>query len=658
MDKSKQKSMSLDKGQSAISAFEWLQSSNKIIVFYRALFFFWIQRYPYCRDRSQCSILDPLTPALAPETRTRDCTHHGPPETEGNLNKTLTATMLVLFLSVFSQPVRSITISYSGAGQQIIETVEEEPALEELARQDETGGQGFRKKLGKARKAILKALHYLGYYAGLVQSQTHPDGVDFRLLPGDPVNVSAIHLHARTNEGLRLLTKVFALTKGQIFTHQVYEDAKQQVLKAFLNAGYLKARFIATQADIVDDNRSAEIRIEIDEGLRYRFGPIVIKGGSDYPEDLYQEWITFRPGDYFSHPKLLKLYRSVQKSGFFASVSVDADPLHAEEDRIPIILKVKSYEPYSVKLAGGYATDFGPRGRLSFKRYNIFGTAHSLTSDIQADLRQRIIKGVYWIPLTNPGNRSYKIYATAQTRTLPDDIQKLINLGAGYSDSTDKNAELTADLAFYMENFSREAASRTVNQYLSLQGRKHWAFLDDTTDPSEGFSFEISARGVAEPVVSRFSALRIETNGSLFQSYLNGLFRFQSRLQLGYLFASKDPGALPNSFRFFAGGTRSVRGYGYQNLAPRNAETGKIIGGKAILTSSMEVEIRVYKNFGLLCYADFGGATDKLSAENLGFSVGTGLRWHSPIGPIGASIAFPLRNSTEDFRFVITFGNI
>ncbi len=301
-----------------------------------------------------------------------------------------------------------------------------------------------------------------------MQSQIHPDGVDFRLLPGDPVNVSAIHLGARTNEGLNLLTTVFALTKGQRFTHQVYQDAKQNVLKTLLKAGYLKARFVATQANIVDDNRSAEIQIEIDEGLRYRFGPLVIKGGADYPEDMYQEWITFRPGDYFFHPKLLKLYRSVRKSGFFASVSVDADPVHAEEDRIPIILRVKSYEPYSVKLAGGYATDFGPRGRLSFKRYNVFGMAHSLTSDIQADLRQRIIKGVYRVPLTNPGNRSYKIYATAQTRTLPDDVQKLVNLGAGYNDSTDKNAEFTADLAFYMERFSSESASRTVNQYLSL----------------------------------------------------------------------------------------------------------------------------------------------------------------------------------------------
>ena len=109
---------------------------------------------------------------------------------------------------------------------------------------------------------MLKSVHYHGDYDAFVQNQTHPDGVDVALMPGAPVNVSEIRLHARTNEGLSLLTTVFAFTKGQRFTHQGYDNPKHWVLKTFLNAGYLKGRFVTTQVGIVEYNRSAELRID------------------------------------------------------------------------------------------------------------------------------------------------------------------------------------------------------------------------------------------------------------------------------------------------------------------------------------------------------------------------------------------------------------
>ena len=101
-----------------------------------------------------------------------------------------------------------------------------------------------------------------------------------------------------------------------------------------------------------------------------------------------------------------------------------------------------------------------------------------------------------------------------------------------------------------------------------------------------------------------------------------------------------------------------MRGYGYQVLAPRSPVTGEIVGGKAILTTSIEVEFRLYKKFGWVTYSDFGGATDDLSLDSFGLSVGTGLRWHSPVGPMGLSVAFPLRNTTETFRLVVTIGSL
>ncbi|MGH8548995.1 MAG: autotransporter assembly complex protein TamA [Methylococcales bacterium] len=557
----------------------------------------------------------------------------------------------------FSATAYPIEIIYQGLNDSIVTTLELEPALQDLDKQVSPKSSGFQKKLEAAREAAGKVLRYYGFYNARINTGVADETVAFKVEEGDPLSIGEIHLTARTEEGLNRLKQQFGLKQGQVFRHPDYEQAKTRVLQSFLGDGYLKARFQKSQVKILPGNRIVEIRLELAEGMRYRFGSLVIEGMSDYPDEYYRQWQAFDSGEYFSQTKLLKFYRAVQESGLFENVAIEASPDKSESDQVPVILSVKPYPPYSATAALGYATDFGPRLRLDLKRYNVFGTGHSFTTDIVVDMRQQFLRGNYAIPVTDRANRTYTVFSTLQNRFLPDDEQKLFNLGFGYNANFGRNGEYNSGAAYNFEEFTDQAQNRTTNKYFSVKSHRSWLILDNNIDPSTGFSLDLAGEGIAEPLLSDFSALRLEGNGAAFEAFLDQLIRLRSRLQLGYLFASKEPINLPNSLRFFAGGVRSVRGYRYQHLAPQNPLNGDIVGGKAILTSSIEAEIRIHERFGWVAYSDFGGATDDFSFNSFGLSLGTGLRWHSPVGPMDLSVAFPLRNTTETFRLVVTVGS-
>lgn len=68
------------------------------------------------------------------------------------------------------------------------------------------------------------------------------------------------------------------------------------------------------------------------------------------------------------------------------------------------------------------------------------------------------------------------------------------------------------------------------------------------------------------------------------------------------------------SQRFFAGGDRSVRGYGFQELSPKNSE-GDSIGGEYLTVASIEADYLLYKNFGVATFFDIGNASNKIMTD-------------------------------------------
>ena len=97
---------------------------------------------------------------------------------------------------------------------------------------------------------------------------------------------------------------------------------------------------------------------------------------------------------------------------------------------------------------------------------------------------------------------------------------------------------------------------------------------------------------------------------------------------------------MPASLRFFAGGDRSVRGFGFNDLGPRDAD-GRNIGGKHLLTGSVELEWPIAGRWSMAVFVDGGNAFDSFGDE-LEYSAGLGGRLRTPVGVVRLDFAKPV----------------
>jgi translocation and assembly module TamA len=109
---------------------------------------------------------------------------------------------------------------------------------------------------------------------------------------------------------------------------------------------------------------------------------------------------------------------------------------------------------------------------------------------------------------------------------------------------------------------------------------------------------------------------------------------------------------LPASQRFFAGGDRSVRGFDLNELSPppepipgqptRTLDTS--VGGRHLITGTIEVERDLPRNFGVAAFYDIGNAFNDFG-DPLEYSIGLGVRYHIAVASLGVDVAQPLSES-------------
>jgi translocation and assembly module TamA len=107
----------------------------------------------------------------------------------------------------------------------------------------------------------------------------------------------------------------------------------------------------------------------------------------------------------------------------------------------------------------------------------------------------------------------------------------------------------------------------------------------------------------------------------------------------------RDVEDVPGQYRFFAGGDRSVRGFAYNDLSPVVVSSTGIaakVGGRELVTGTVEIERDLPRNFGVAVFADGGNAINNFG-DPLAYSAGVGVRLRLPVVTVGLDIAQAIR---------------
>ena len=225
------------------------------------------------------------------------------------------------------------------------------------------------------------------------------------------------------------------------------------------------------------------------------------------------------------------------------------------------------------------------------------------------------------------------------------------SLGASWNDVW-RGLQRRIYLDVVRENFavadSPTRSERALYPGMSLTASK----ADDPLFTRRGYSWTADLRAGSGSLFGSTGFARLLVAGDYIRP-LSARGRLLLHAELGGMQVGEFERLVPSQ-RFFAGGDRSVRGYEFQSLGPRN-EFGASIGGRYLAVATVELDYLFVGNYGAAIFYDAGNAANETSFR-LSRGVGIGFRWRSPVGMLRIDIAKPLDDPETNFRLHLTIG--
>ena len=530
--------------------------------------------------------------------------------------------------------------------------------LSQYAKRDVTAAQ-VRRLYEKAPDEVQAALRPYGYYEATATGDLKQVGNDWQVtlhvVTGTPVQVTAVNVEvdqdAAKLPAIRRALRGVENLKGKVLNDGVYDGARDTVSGALTATGFLDARLVTRTVEVNRAEHSAVVNLKWDAGRRYRYGHIVFKN-SQFRDGFLDRYVPFKSGDYFSQNQLLELQQALNGADYFAVVNVIPDTDNAKDGTIDIAVELAPAKRTIYTGGPFFGTDTGAGLRGGIEKRWINDRGHKWKNELVLAQRLKTLSTLYQIPMPGPNQRSFNFGAnfrdadtvTSQSRTLQL-VANETRLWHGWQRTIGINA-LSGTFTVGKrggegDNVEGLERGRSTLLYpeITLSRKKG----DNPTFVRNGWSLTVTARTTAGPLLSDASFSQVIGDVKWIKSFW-GRNRLILRGSAGKLWTS-DFSDLPPQLRFFAGGDRSVRGYDYQSIGPRNAYD-RVIGGEGLLVGSTEVEHYFTRNWGMAAFVDAGNAfTGTDYSPRVG--AGLGVRWLSPVGMIRADIAVPVGDKNE-----------
>ena len=513
---------------------------------------------------------------------------------------------------------------------------------------------------------LTSLLRAAGYYDARVATRVVPGGKPMVVLAatsGARYRFSTVTLAGVTAAGGKAagLTAAFGIAPGAPVDSDAIVAGEARIRTEIGKQGFPFAT-IGEPAIVVDRaNHSATIAVSVDPGAAERFGHVVAAPGNRvFDADHVQEIARFTPGRPYDATALDDLRRTLIQTGLVSAVDLKPMP-GTVPGTVDVAVKLDPAPPRTIAGSLGYGTGEGATAEVDWTHRNLFppegalilrgvlGTQEQLGSVIfrrnNFEGRDRVL--TFQLAAAHVNRTAYE----ARTFSLSGSLERQTNiffqkawvwsLGAELLASDEKDAVVDT------------GAPREGTYFIgALPTSLTYDGSDDLLNPTRGFrlggriSPELSLRGAA------FGYARTQLDASVYGTVLPGVV-LAGRTRLGTIVGAPRDAVAP-SRRFYAGGGASVRGYGYQDVGPRDANNNPI-GGRSITEFAAEARIRIFGSLGIVPFLDAGNIYTSPLPKFTGFQYGTGLgvRYYSNFGPIRLDVGTPINPQPGDGRIAV-----
>jgi translocation and assembly module TamA len=535
----------------------------------------------------------------------------------------------------------------------------------------------------RVEREVQEALRPFGYYEPKVDSTVTDAGhnswrVVVNITPGEPVLVEHIDVRVdgpgETDPLFQRILRHLPLHAGDRLKHAAYEAIKTDLQRTAATYGYMDAKLIRNELVVDPPDHKANIALELDTGERYRFGVTTIEQHV-VREKLVRRYLRYREGEPYDLTQVLRTQFALDDSQYFANLEVRPGDPDRDRHIVPVTIHADASRRHRYSFGGGYATDTGVRGTLGFEDRHINTLGHSFSVEVQAaQITKYYVQSHYRMPVGDPALENISLNASIEQQTLAD--VTAITQSAGPS--------FTAVSGGWQHVWQVNAVRTTTSDVNGADTQRLIVPEIDLASVPKGylgeplfehpFFAELKGSDAVLGSDSNFVQLHMQTE-KVFR--LGRKWHLLLREEAGATLVSRFS-ELPAVYRFFAGGDNSVRGFAYNELSPLQAVCtqnaagqylrtangscesvgGYIkVGGKDVVTGTVEMIRDLPRNLGIATFFDYGNALNSFARPGclpgptgqgpvctpfIQYSVGVGLRVRLPVMTLGIDIAQPL----------------
>ncbi|MBP5981579.1 MAG: outer membrane protein assembly factor BamA [Halomonas sp.] len=487
------------------------------------------------------------------------------------------------------------------------------------------------------------------------------------------------------------------IQSGDIFSRgQV--NASTEALRLRLGAEGFAFADIQGIPEMADDGETVDLVIAVDPGQRTYVRRIEFYGNTTTQDEVLRREMIQMEGAPASTDSITQSRQRLERLGFFSQVEVNTQPVPGEPDKLDVTYNVEEQPSGSVSASVGFSQSAGVIYGVGLAQNNFLGTGNRVNVGAQRSDTFTSVNFAFTDPYwTLDGiSRGYNVfyretdYADSDISTYSTDaygaginfgypISELsrLNFGASLEDISVKTYNDTAsEIRRYVDEEGENAQSLKLTASWTRNN------LNRGVMPTAGNYQRLSLETSAPGSDAEYYKLRARAQ-QLFPINDDETWAFKFSGNLGYAdtLGSNDP--YPFYENFYSGGLGSVRGFTSNTLGQRTTpavEGGRdrTMGGNVLVEGSAEVifpmpfvenqrsvQPSIFFDAGNTflssCYdvleADQGRqqCSSGVDLGDLRYSVGVGLAWLTPVGPLTFSIAEPLNDESGDDKQFFQF---
>ena len=519
---------------------------------------------------------------------------------------------------------------------------------------------------------------YLDFKIDSTQVAMSPDkesmSITINITEGERFVVSGVRLEGNYLDREDEFKSLVTIKPGEPYNADEVTVTTKAFTEQFGNYGYAFAT-VHADTEVDSANHRVAFVIKAMPGRRAYVRRINIEGNTKTRDEVIRREFRQFESSWYDGEKIRLSRDRVDRLGFFTDVGVTTAEVPDAPDQVDLVVTVKEKPTGSVQIGAGYSSAEKLSFTFGLSQDNAFGSGNQLDLQLNTGKYNRTVVVSTTDPYFTADGVSRTVeayYRSAKPYQDQGGNYRLITMGAGLKFGVPVSEQDTVYLGMNAERTEIRTGTNIPAAYLAYAER--FGYKSTSLPFTVGWARDTRDSALA-PNEGRYQRLFGELGLLGDARYVKANYQYQQYVPLSKQYTLAFNGEVgwgkglsgqpfPVFKNFYSGGLGSVRGFEQATLGPRDV-TGSFIGGARKITLNTEFitpfpgagNDRTLRLFGFVDVGALLGEHEKIERDAFRASVGVGVSWISPMGPLRFAFAVPVRKKTGDriekFQFQI-----